>query len=249
MSVVEFHNVSKVFHRHTGKLLLRYRLKQLFTSEVGEPFYALKNVSFVLEHGESLAVIGANGAGKSTLLGLAAGLALPDEGAITIDGRIAALLELGSGFHPDLTGEENVRLNASLIGISRKRTAEIYDQIVEFSGIGDFIREPLRTYSSGMVMRLAFSVAVNVDPDILLVDEVLAVGDASFQNKCFQKIHEFRRRGKTLLCVSHFPGMVEKLCDRAIWLESGELFMSGTVPDVIGAYMRESKVKAHAVRG
>src|SRR5712675_1375286 len=160
MSVVEFHNVSKIFHRHTGKLLLRYRLKQLFTSEVGEPFYALKNVSFRLEHGESLAVIGANGAGKSTLLGLAAGLALTDAGAITVDGRIAALLELGSGFHPDLTGEENVRLNASLIGISRKRTAEIYDQIVEFSGIGDFIREPLRTYSSGMVMHQAFSVAV-----------------------------------------------------------------------------------------
>jgi lipopolysaccharide transport system ATP-binding protein len=249
MSVVEFQNVSKVFHRHTGKLLLRYRLKQLFTSEVGDPFYALKNVSFRLEHGESLAVIGANGAGKSTLLGLSAGLALPDEGRVGVNGKVAALLELGSGFHTDLTGEENVRLNASLIGLRRKRTAEIFEQIVEFSGIGDFIHEPLRTYSNGMVVRLAFAVAVNVDPDILLVDEVLAVGDASFQTKCFQKIHEFRKRGKTLLCVSHFPTMIEQLCDRAIWLDQGELVMSGTVSDVYGAYLRESKSKTQTVRG
>src|ERR1700730_1667325 len=212
MSAVEFQNVSKIFHRHTGKLLLRYRLKQLFTSEVGEPFYALKNVSFRMEHGESLAVIGANGAGKSTLLGLAAGLALPDEGRVTVDGRVAALLELGSGFHPDLTGEENVRLNAALLGLSRKRTSELFDQIIEFSGIGhEFIDEPLRTYSTGMVMRLAFSVAINMDPDVLLVDEILAVGDTAFQEKCFQRVHEFRNSGRSLLCVSHAPCMVAQV--------------------------------------
>lgn len=236
MSAVEFRNVSKIFHRHTGKLLLRYRLKQLFTTEVGEPFYALKNVSFRMEHGESLAVIGPNGAGKSTLLGLAAGLALPDEGSVTVNGRTAALLELGSGFHPDLTGEENVRLNASLIGLTRKRTAEIFDEIVDFSGIGDFIKEPLRTYSSGMVMRLGFSVAVMMDPEILLVDEVLAVGDAAFQTKCFDKVHEFRRRGKMLLCVSHSPGMLQELCDRAILLDHGQVVIEGTIGKVMDAY-------------
>ena len=236
MSTVEFRNVSKIFHRHTGKLLLRYRLKQLFTTEVGEPFYALKNVSFRMEHGESLAVIGPNGAGKSTLLGLAAGLALPDEGSLAVNGRVAALLELGSGFHTDLTGEENVRLNASLIGLGRKRTNEIFDEIVDFSGIGDFIREPLRTYSSGMIMRLGFSVAVTMDPEILLVDEVLAVGDAAFQTKCFDKVREFRRRGKMLLCVSHSPGMIQELCDQAIWLDHGEIVMTGGVAEVMKAY-------------
>jgi ABC-type polysaccharide/polyol phosphate transport system ATPase subunit len=236
MSTVEFRNVSKIFHRHTGKLLLRYRLKQLFTTEVGEPFYALKNVSFRMDHGESLAVIGPNGAGKSTLLGLAAGLVLPDEGQVAVDGRVAALLELGSGFHPDLTGEENVRLNASLIGLSRKRTNEISEEIVDFSGIGDFICEPLRTYSTGMVMRLGFSVAVMMDPEILLVDEVLAVGDAAFQTRCFQKVQEFRDRGKMLLCVSHSTSMIEKLCDRAIWLDHGDVVMSGTVTEVMEAY-------------
>jgi len=247
MSAVEFQNVSKIFHRHTGKLLLRHRLKQLFTTEGGEPFYALKNVSFRMEQGESLAVIGANGAGKSTLLGLAAGLALPDEGIVSVRGRVAALLELGSGFHPDLTGEENVRLNASLIGLSRKRINEISDEIVEFSGIGDFIREPLRTYSTGMVMRLGFSVAVTMDPEILLVDEVLAVGDAAFQTKCFDKVREFRRRGKMLLCVSHSPWMIRELCDQAIWLDHGEVVMSGTVADVMEAYADQPATAAATV--
>jgi len=178
MSTVEFRNVSKIFHRHTGKLLLRYRLKQLFTTEVGEPFYALKNVSFRMEHGESLAVIGPNGAGKSTLLGLAAGLALPNEGTVAVNGRVAALLELGSGFHPDLTGEENVRLNASLIGLNRKRTNDISEEIVEFSGIGDFIREPLRTYSSGMIMRLGPLIACMealLGPDLYIPDGCVVV--------------------------------------------------------------------------
>ncbi len=236
MSAVEFRNVSKIFHRHSGKLLLRYRLKQLFTTEGGKPFYALKNVSFRMEQGESLAVIGPNGAGKSTLLGLAAGLALPDEGSVAVNGRVAALLELGSGFHPDLTGEENVRLNASLIGLGRRRTGKIFEEIVDFSGIGDFIREPLRTYSSGMIMRLGFSVAVMMDPEILLVDEVLAVGDAAFQTKCFDKVREFRRRGKMLLCVSHSPGMIQELCDQAIWLDHGEVVLAGGVSEVMEAY-------------
>ena len=236
MKAIQFQRVSKSFHRHTGRMLLRHRLVNLLRGQHRERFCALKNISFELEEGDGLAVIGSNGAGKSTLLGLVAGLATPDGGSVTVNGRIAALLELGAGFHPDLTGAENVRVNASLIGLSRRRTAELFDQIVDFAGIGDFIGEPLRTYSTGMIMRLAFSVAINMDPEILLIDEVLAVGDQAFQVKCFERIHRFRQAGKTLLCVSHATGMVQELCDRAIWLDHGELVMSGRIRDVIEAY-------------
>jgi ABC-type polysaccharide/polyol phosphate transport system ATPase subunit len=236
MTAIEFKNVSKFFPWHSGRMLLRHRLVNWLRGRDRERFCALKNVSFQLEEGEGMAVVGSNGAGKSTLLGLVAGLATPDTGAVTVNGRIAALLELGAGFHPDLTGVENIRVNASLMGLSRRRTEEMFDQIVEFAGIGDFIGETLRTYSTGMIMRLAFSVAINMDPQILLIDEVLAVGDQAFQAKCFKRIHEFRHAGKTLLCVSHAAGMVQELCDRAIWLDRGELMMSGPIRDVIAAY-------------
>src|ERR1700683_5747129 len=176
MSVIEFHNVSKKFTRHAGQMLLRNHLTRFFTRQRSDPFFALERVSFSLERGESLAVIGSNGAGKSTLMGLVAGISQPDEGTVTVNGQVAALLELGSGFHPDLTRRENVRLNAALLGLSRRQTAEAFERIVEFSGIRDFIDEPLRTYSTGMVMRLAFSVAIHTEPDIMLLDEVLAVG-------------------------------------------------------------------------
>jgi ABC-type polysaccharide/polyol phosphate transport system ATPase subunit len=237
MSVIEFHNVSKSYHRHAGQMLLRNHLTQFFQRERLERFFALKHVSFTLERGESLAVIGSNGAGKSTLLGLVAGLSKPDEGAVRVNGQVAALLELGSGFHPDLTGRENVRLNAALLGLSRKQANEAFEAIVEFSGIGEFINEPLRTYSTGMVMRLAFSVAVHTDPQVLLIDEVLAVGDTAFQAKCFEKIHEFRNSGKALLCVSHASAIIQQLCDRALWLDHGELIMSGSVAEVSAAYV------------
>jgi ABC-type polysaccharide/polyol phosphate transport system ATPase subunit len=236
MSVVEFSNVSKTFCRHAGQMLLRNHLLQIVRRERQERFYALENVSFRVQRGESLAVIGPNGAGKSTLLNLVAGLTKPNRGAVTVNGRVAALLELGAGFHPDLTGRENVRLNASLLGLSRRYTAEVYDHIVDFSGIGDFIEEPVRTYSTGMMMRLAFSVAVNMEPEVLLIDEVLAVGDAAFQSKCFDRIHKLRNSGKTLLCVSHAPTMVRELCDRAIWLDHGHLIMTGGVSEVTDAY-------------
>ena len=235
MSVIEFHNVSKKFTRHAGQMLLRNHLTRFFTRQRSDPFFALKRVSFSLERGESLAVIGSNGAGKSTLMGLVAGISQPDEGTVTVNGQVAALLELGSGFHPDLTGRENVRLNAALLGLSRRQTAEAFERIVEFSGIREFIDEPLRTYSTGMMMRLAFSVAIHRDPEILLVDEVLAVGDAAFQAKCIEKIHEFRNAGKTLLCVSHST-TIRQLCDRAVWLDHGELILSGAVADVLEAY-------------
>jgi|ERR1039457_1843992 ABC-type polysaccharide/polyol phosphate transport system ATPase subunit len=235
MSVIELHNVSKKFTRHAGQLLLRNHLTRFFTGRREDPFFALKHVSFSVERGESLAVIGSNGAGKSTLLGLVAGISQPDEGTVAVNGQVAALLELGSGFHPDLTGRENVRLNAALLGLSRRQTAEAFERIVDFSGIREFIDEPLRTYSTGMIMRLAFSVAINRDPEILLVDEVLAVGDAAFQAKCIEKIREFRNAGKTLLCVSHTT-MIRQLCDRAVWLDHGELILSGAVADVLEAY-------------
>jgi len=240
MPVIELRGVSKTFTRHQGQMLLRNCIQQWLKPTPRERFYALKNVSFRLEKGESLAVIGPNGAGKSTLLGLVAGLAKPAEGRIEVTGRVAALLELGAGFHGDLTGKENVWLNAALIGLSRKRTGEVFEEIAEFSGIGEFMAEPLRTYSTGMVMRLAFSVAVHLDPDILLVDEVLAVGDQAFQAKCIDKIRAFRRAGKTLLCVSHAAGMVQQLCDRAIWLDHGELIMSGSVFEVAEAFAGRS---------
>jgi len=217
-------------------MLLRSYLGLPFQRKEKTPFYALKDVSFTVERGESVAVIGSNGAGKSTLLNLVAGLVPPDRGAVTVNGRVAPVLELGSGFHPDLTGAENVRLNAALLGLPGRRMKSLFGEIVEFSEIGDFIHEPLRTYSTGMALRLAFSVAVNTDPDILLIDEVLAVGDHAFQAKCFEKILSFRERGKTIVCVSHVSAMVQALCTRAIWLDHGDLMLDGPLAEVADAY-------------
>ena len=236
MALIEFSRVTKTFTHTGGAKLLRTHLRDRFKERKKDVFYALKDVSFHLEHGESMAVIGRNGAGKSTLLGVAAGLCKPSEGSVAVRGRVAALLELGSGFHPDLTGVENVRLNASLLGLSRSRTGEVFESIVDFSGIRDFIHDPVRTYSSGMVMRLAFSVAVHVDPDILVIDELLAVGDHRFQVKCFDKILQFKQAGKTLLFVSHGGEVVQQLCERAIWLDHGEMLLEGPPARVLEAY-------------
>jgi ABC-type polysaccharide/polyol phosphate transport system ATPase subunit len=233
---IEFHDVYKYFPRLRGQMLIRRRLAGMLAGRHKERFCALSGVSFEVYPGESMAVIGPNGAGKSTLLGLVAGLAEPNSGTVRVEGRVAALLELGSGFHTELTGAENVRLNAAILGLTRKETAARFDKIVEFSEIGDFIDQPLRTYSSGMMMRLAFSVAINTDPEIMLVDEILAVGDQAFQAKCFERIHELRRRGTTMLCVSHSPAMVQAMCDRAIWLEQGALVMAGDASEVAAAY-------------
>jgi ABC-type polysaccharide/polyol phosphate transport system ATPase subunit len=243
---IELREVWKSFRRHAGQLLLSAHVRNLFAwRERTEPFHALKGVSFRMEPGESLALVGTNGAGKSTLLGLVAGLVPPDRGTVTVNGRVAALLELGSGFHPDLSGVENVRLNAALLGVSRRRMDAIFADIVEFSELGDFMAEPMRTYSTGMVMRLAFSVAVHVDPDILLIDEVLAVGDSAFQAKCFEKVLDFRRRGKTILCVSHVSGMVQQLCSRAVWLDHGDLMLDGPIAEVVDAYEGRLKSDEH----
>lgn len=231
-----FHEVSKFFARHAGQLLIRDRIRHLLQSRRAERFQALCNVSFTLNHGESVAVIGHNGAGKSTLLNLTTGLCRPDSGRVEVNGHVAALLDLGAGFHPDLTGAENVRINAALLGFSGRQVRQNFDEIVKFAEIGDFIDEPLRTYSSGMVMRLAFSVAVNVDPDILIIDEVLSVGDLAFQAKCRERIMQFRHAGKTILCVSHSNDTLKDLCQRAIWLDHGRVMSDGPLNRVLADY-------------
>ena len=233
---VELHGISKFFYRHTGRVLLRKHVESWFRRGRKERFWALKDVDFRVEPGEGMALVGTNGAGKSTLLSVIAGLAEPDAGWLTVNGRIGALLQLGAGFHPDLTGLENIWLNASLLGLSRRRTGEVFESILDFSGIADFIAEPLRTYSSGMIMRLAFSVAVHMDPDIFIVDELLAVGDHAFQAKCHAKILEFKRAGKTLIAVSHDAAGVKELCERAIWLDRGVMVRDGPLAEVVSAY-------------
>ncbi len=241
--LIEFQNVSKWFPHSTGRQLLRTHIARWFGRVHNQPFYALRNVSFRLEDGESLAIVGSNGAGKSTLLSLAAGLTQPDQGQVRVNGRLAALLELGSGFHPDLTGAENLVLNAALLGLSKRKTRQLFDRIVEFSGIGEFIDDPLRTYSSGMVMRLAFSVAIQCEPDILLIDEVLAVGDASFQEKSKDALVAFRRAGKSMLFVSHSAGSVREMCDRALWIDHGAVMMDGRVDEVLDAYQGRAVIQ------
>jgi ABC-type polysaccharide/polyol phosphate transport system ATPase subunit len=234
--VLEFQGVSKYFYRHGGRMLLRDRLAHLMHPESRERFYALRDVSFTLDHGESLAIVGLNGAGKSTLLNIATSLCDPSEGRVLVGGRVEALLELGAGFHPDLTGAENLRIKASLLGLTRRQVRERFDAIVEFSELGTFIDEPLRTYSAGMSMRLAFSVAINVDPELLIIDEVLGVGDQNFFNKCVEKIMEFRHAGKSILCVSHALDTLVRLCDRCLWLEHGRVVQLGQVKEVLQAY-------------
>lgn len=236
MTVIEFKNVSKAFHRAVGQRLLRHYIEDLMGKTDPDDFYALKNVNFSIKDGESVAVVGANGAGKSTLLSLVTRLAPPSMGEVTINGRVAALLELGAGFHPDLTGRENIRLNASLLGFTRRQASDLYSSIVDFAELHDFIDEPLRTYSNGMNLRLAFAVAVNLDPQILIIDEVLAVGDQQFQAKCIDKIFEIRNQGRTILCVSHANGILRNLCTRALWLDHGQLVMDGPVSKVLEAY-------------
>jgi len=236
MYVIEFESVTKSFARNAQRTFARNYLVHLLRRRAGQRFVALNKVSFKIARGETVGVIGANGAGKSTLLSLVTGLCPPDSGSINVRGRIAALLQLGAGFHPDLTGTENLRMHAAMLGFSAKRTSELFDSIVEFSGIGQFIDEPLRTYSSGMNMRLAFSIAVHGDPELLVIDEVLAVGDQAFQAKCMEKILQFKRQGKTLLFVSHATHSLQSLCDRALWLDHGELVMDGDAREVVQAY-------------
>jgi ABC-type polysaccharide/polyol phosphate transport system ATPase subunit len=236
MAAVRFDRVTKSFPRHAGHMLLRQRLANWIRGRHRERFEALTDVSFTVRHGECLGIIGPNGAGKSTLLNLVTGLCLPSSGAVTVEGKLATLLELGSGFHPDLTGAENIQINAALLGLTRRQTHEQFAAIVAFSGIEDSINEPLRTYSAGMVMRLAFAVAINVDPDILIIDEVLGVGDQAFVEKCIERIEGFRRAGKTMIFVSHSLVLISSLCERVVWMDHGRIVMDGPATPVIHAY-------------
>jgi len=236
MSVVRLQSVVKTYSRTVSRQFIRSLVFSRLRPAPHELFYALKDVSLELKEGDCLGLVGPNGAGKSTLLSVIAGLSWPDSGSLEIDGRVAALLELGSGFHADLTGAENVLLNAALLGFSRRRASEKFDEIVDFSGIRDFIHEPLRTYSAGMTLRLAFSVAMAVDPDILLIDEVLAVGDQAFQAKCIGRIMELKRAGRVLICASHVTKTLRQLSTKAVWLDHGSVVRLGPAGEVIDAY-------------
>jgi ABC-type polysaccharide/polyol phosphate transport system ATPase subunit len=205
----------------------------------GEAIVALKEVGFTVARGEAFGVIGGNGSGKSTLLKLVAGMLKPTRGRITVAGRVAALIELGAGFHPEISGRENVFINGAVLGLSRKQVERRYDEIVEFSGLGDFMEEPVKNYSSGMYVRLGFAVAVHTDPDVLLVDEVLAVGDEAFAHRCLRRIEEFLAAGRTLLLVSHSLDLVEGVCDRVLWLADGHQRLVGEPRRVIDAYRQE----------
>ncbi|MBO9542040.1 ATP-binding cassette domain-containing protein [bacterium] len=204
-----------------------------------EPFWALRDVGFTVRRGETFGVVGSNGSGKSTLLKLITGISKPNKGKVTVNGKISALLELGAGFHPDFTGRENIYLNASILGISRREISEQFDEIVEFAEIAPFIDQPVKTYSSGMYMRLAFSIAVKVNPDILVVDEVLAVGDSAFQDKCFKQIERFKNEGKTILIVSHDLGSLKRFCDRVAWISKGKFMEVGPAGEVIDRYYQD----------
>ena len=201
-----------------------------------QDFQAVKNASFTVPHGQALAIIGRNGSGKSTLLKIIAGVYIPSTGTVEVNGSLAPLIELGAGFHHELTGRENIVLNGLLMGYSKREMQERESRIIEFADIGDFIDAPVKQYSSGMYMRLAFAVATEVDPQILLVDEILAVGDISFQEKCFERIRKFRAAGKTILLVTHNMGDVENHCDRAILIDHGNILIDGSPQDAIGLY-------------
>jgi len=202
-----------------------------------EDFWAVRNISFDVPAGSVYGLIGHNGSGKSTLLKMIGGIYRPTEGSITAQGRVASLIELGAGFHPDMSGRENIALNGSILGLSRKEIAEVTGEIIDFSGLAEFINEPVKHYSSGMYVRLGFAVAVHMKPDVLLVDEVLAVGDEEFQRKCFDHLYALRRSGRTIIVVSHGLGQLEGLCDEIAWLEHGELQQRGQAVETIAAYL------------
>ncbi len=235
--------VGKRYRRFAHRNQLKTLKSALLTGSVlsdlrpEETFTALEDVSFEVPKGSAFGVIGANGSGKSTLLKLVAGITKPSSGSLAVLGRVSALIELGAGFHPEISGRENVAINGVMLGLTRKEVEERYDAIVDFAELREFIDAPVKTYSSGMYMRLGFAVAIHVDPDVLLIDEVLAVGDEAFTRKCLDKIAEFRRRGKTILFVTHSLGLVEKMCDDALWLRGGRVADRGDPKRVIDAYL------------
>jgi len=243
--VIVLDNVSKsypLYHHITGGIKnFLFNLPGALNSMRNNRFEALQDISFKVHKGETLGIIGRNGAGKSTLLGLIAGVLKPSNGKIIVNGRISPLLELGGGFHPELTGNENIILNGVLLGMSRVEVKSKMKEIVEFSELGGFIDQPIRVYSSGMLARLGFSVVAHLDPDILLIDEILAVGDLEFQKRCIDKMMGFKRSGVTIIFVSHSMEDVKRICDRVLWIENHTVNMLGESKEVV---MRYSKVVA-----
>ena len=236
---VELSGVGKRFMRHADR---RNTLKERVVrgrARSTQDFWAVRDVNVQIPQGSVYGLIGHNGSGKSTLLKLMTGIYRPTEGKITTDGRVAALIELGAGFHPDMTGRENIRLNGSILGLSRSEIEDSMETIIDFSGLREFVDDPVKHYSSGMYVRLGFSVAVHMKPDVLLVDEVLAVGDEEFQRKCFDHLYTLRREGRTIVVVSHGLGQLEGLCDEVAWLDHGGVREVGAATEVIGSYLNQ----------
>ena len=239
---IELDHVSKIYRRYGGKqfstlksaLLQRSIIRDL---QPNETFPALTDVSFSVTKGSTYGVMGRNGSGKSTALKLVAGITKPTSGTVRVEGRISALIELGAGFHPEISGRENVFINGIMLGLTKREIQERFDEIVDFAELREFIDAPVKTYSSGMYMRLGFAVAINVNPDVLLVDEVLAVGDEGFTHKCLDKFAEFKRSNKTILLVTHSLALIERFCDEALWLDAGRAMTHGDPKRVVGAYL------------
>lgn len=247
---IRFEGISKKYtigKQQDGSL--RGTLSNLFSNKtsVSEEFWALQNISFDVQKGDVLGIIGKNGAGKSTLLKVLSSITKPTNGRIEINGRIASLLEVGTGFHPELTGKENVYLNGTILGMTRREVQAKFDEIVAFSGIEKFIDTPVKHYSSGMYVRLAFAVAAHLEPEILIIDEVLAVGDSDFQKKCLGKMKDVANHGRTVLFVSHHLGSVRQLCNKGLLLESGKVTKLGQIDEVISAYQRSSNISVNYV--
>ena len=242
MNAIELTHVSKTYRRYGGRqfstlksaLLQRSILRDLQPSET---FNALQDVSFTVPNGSTYGVMGRNGSGKSTALKLVAGITKPTTGTVRVEGRISALIELGAGFHPEISGRENVFINGIMLGLTKREIQARFDEIVDFAELREFIDAPVKTYSSGMYMRLGFAVAINVNPDVLLVDEVLAVGDEGFTHKCLDKFAEFKRSNKTILLVTHSLNLIERFCDDALWLDGGRVLSHGDPKRVVGAYL------------
>lgn len=238
MNAIEIRNMYKDFKLVYDKpTTLKERICFWKTTKV-QKRQVLRNINLDIKKGETVALIGTNGSGKSTLLKLMTKILYPNKGTLETHGKLTSLLELGAGFHPDFTGRENIYFNAAIFGLTRQEIDKRIDEIIEFSELGDFIDNPVRTYSSGMYMRLAFSIAINVDAEILLIDEILAVGDQHFQDKCFAKLKEMKESEKTIVIVTHSLGQVRELCDRAIWIYNGEVRMDGTPNEVVDEYLK-----------
>jgi ABC-type polysaccharide/polyol phosphate transport system ATPase subunit len=253
VNAIEAIDVTKVYRRYARKRQFATLKSALLSGSLirdlhpNETFNALQGVTFSVPTGSTYAIVGRNGSGKSTMLKCVAGITKPTTGRVNVTGRVSALIELGAGFHPEISGRENVFINGIMLGLTKREITRRFDEIVEFAELEDFIDAPVKTYSSGMYMRLGFAVAIHVDPDVLLVDEVLAVGDEGFTHKCLDKFSEFRRRGKTILLVTHSLGLVERLCDEALWIDDGRARSSGDPRRVVGAYITDVERSEEAV--